>query len=383
MRLPLRLIFAHSRRTWFRTLLTIGSVFVAVLLFGFLRTFIVSMKIQANSSDDRRLVTRSALSLFDQLPKKLYPEIAAMDGVQAVTHWSWYGGVYISSDPKHFWGRFGVEVPSFREVYGSDMAMPEAQWRRFIQQRTACVIGQDLAASEELQLGSKVPLVGNIFAGRLELEVVGIYESKRKSFDAKTLFMHWDYMNEESKKLGGRSERVSTFTLLLKSGANADAVKRAVDARYESSDSRTLTTTERAFQQQFNSMWGNLPLYFGILGALVLIACLMVTANTMFLNSLERIREIGILKTLGFPPGIITALTLIEGVLLCVAGGALTLPIIRSLDGKLLVFVVGSVPPTTYLECLGISVLLGVISGLMPALMARRLDIVTAIRRTA
>jgi putative ABC transport system permease protein len=276
-----------------------------------------------------------------------------------------------------------VDVPTFRSVYGSDVDLPEEVWERWTGTRTGCIVGEDLVAREGFKVGGKVPIEGNIWGGRIELEIVGIYRSKVASFDQSTLFFHWDYLNEASKAAGGRSELVSTFTILLEDPERSPAVAAAVDAHFESSDSRTRTLTERAFSSQFNSMWGNLPLYFGVLATVALVACLMVTANTMYLNAKERVREIGILKTLGFTPTTVAALSLVESLILCLTGGVLALLLVGALDGKTLIFVVAAVPLSTYLEGFAITLALALISGIFPALAARKLPVAEALRRTA
>ncbi|HMS17696.1 MAG TPA: ABC transporter permease, partial [Planctomycetota bacterium] len=266
MNFPFFLLRAHAKKTWLRTLLTVSSVFIAVLIFGVLRTFIVGLESTLSEANPSRLVTGSAISLFAQLPKRLEPELAKMPHVQATCHWTWYGGIYKDESPDHIWGRFGVEVDGFRAVYGSDMDLSESAWKAFKESRTACIIGQGLVGKESFKVGDTIPILGNIFPGTLELQVVGIYKSKVKSFDESTLFFHWDYMNELGKQNGGRGDVVSTFSMLLDDPANAAKVSALIDAEYESSDHRTLTLTERAFQIQFSSMWGNLPLFFTILG---------------------------------------------------------------------------------------------------------------------
>jgi putative ABC transport system permease protein len=383
MRIPWGLILAHARKTWLRTLLTVGSVFVAIVIFGFLRSFIVGLDASIADASSSRLVSASRLSLFAHLPIRLQPELKQRPGIVDVTHGTWFGGIYKDESPEHFWGRFGVEVPSFRRVYGMDLTLDDEVWKRWEENRTGCIIGAQLAKDERLGVGDRVRLVGNLFPGTIDLEVVGIYRSRVRSFDEKTLFFHWDYMNELSRSLGGRQDQVSTFTMLLEDPEAAGAISKEIDESYDSSAHRTWTLTERQFQAQFTSMWGNLPLFFTLLGSIVLLACLMVTANTMLLNARERIPETGILKTLGFPPGSVAAMALIEGLLHCLLGGALAMAFVRSLDGKMVVWVIMTVPWSTVLYGLAIATALGILSGLFPALLTHRLSILEAIRRKA
>jgi putative ABC transport system permease protein len=386
VKIPFRLLAAHSRRNWFRTLLTFGSVFVAVTIFGFLRTVIVGLETSLAQCSESRVVTASAISLFAHLPVRLLPEIEASNrdlGVRTVSHWTWYGGMYKDHSPEHFWGRFGTDPATMRTCYGSDIDLPDEAWKRWEETPTGCIIGTQLAADEKLAVGDRVRIEGNLFAGRIDLEVVGIYKSRVRSFDDKTLFFHWNYLNESSKAAGGRHDCVSTFVLLLDDPSKAAQVCRNVDAAYEGSSNRTRSQSERIFQEQFNSMWGNLPLFFTILGTVVMVACLMVTANTMTINARERVQEVGVLKTLGFTPATVVAMTLVEGVLLCGLAGALSMALLRLQDGKMLLFIIASVPIATVLEGIGISLGLGLLAGLAPALIAGRMDIVDAIRRRA
>lgn len=383
MRFPIELLFAHVRRNWFRSLLTVLSVFVAIAIFGFLRTFIVGMQTSLDASASNKLVTQSAISLFSTLPRRLEADLAEHPEVKAVSDWTWFGGVYIDTSPEHYWGRFGCDPLEFRAVYGDEVTLPEDHWQKWMRTKTSCIVGKGLAEREEFEIGQTITLEGDIFLGTLDLTIVGIYESLTRAFDEQTLFMHWDYMNEVSKAAGGRYDRVSTYTLLLDDEKAGPALQARIDQAYEASDHRTRTLSLRAFQSQFNSMWGNLPLFFTAIGTIVMFGCLMVTTNTMLLNARERVSEVGILKTLGFGPVRITLFSLAESLGLCLVGGALALVAVVPMDGRNMMFVIASVPASTVAESLGLAALLGLLSGLAPAVMAHRLTITDALRRHA
>ena len=383
MRFPFVLLFAHVRKSWFRSLLTTLSVFVAMAIFGFLRTFIVGMETSLDASSSNKLVTQSAISLFSTLPLRIGDDLKEYPEVKAASDRTWFGGVYIDKSPEHVWSRFGCHPEEFRAVYGDEVDLPEDQWRQWAQTKTACIVGKGLAERENFEVGQTITLEGNLFRGNLDLTIVGIYASRTRAFDEQTLFMHWDYMNEVSKGLGGRHDRVSTWTLLLNDEAAAPALQARIDDAYEASDNRTRTLSLRAFRSQFNSMWGNLPLFFSVIGAVVMTACLMVTANTMVLNARERVSEVGILKTLGFGPTKVALFSLVESLGLCLLGGALAIAAVAPIDGQNMMFVVAAVPPSTVAEILGLAGLLGLLSGIAPAMMASKLTITEALRKHA
>lgn len=92
------------------------------------------------------------------------------------------------------------------------------------------------------------------------------------------------------------------------------------------------------------------------------------------------------LKTLGFTDRRVALLVLLESVLLCGLGGAVGIALsgfaLRALGPELEGFL-GQIEMTTAttLSGVGIALLLGVVVGLNPALSARRLQVVEALRK--
>ncbi len=383
MRFPTVLIFAHLRRNWFRSLLTLGSVFVAVLTFEALQTVVASIEVAATGVGSTRLITESAASLFVTLPRKLDQQISQIPGVKTTTHLTWFGGVFISE--KFFFARFGADPLALRDVYKSDIYMPEEQWQKFAATRTGCIIGVDLAERFDWTIGSKIALQGNLFPGNYELEVVGLYKSLTPSYDQSTLYMRWDYMNEVSKAHDGPVEKISVFATLLETPENASNIAATVDSLFDNSSNRTRTLLERAFQAQFVSMWGGLPTFFNFISIVAVIATFLVTLNTMVLNTRERVKEVGVLKTLGFTDGTVTLLGLTESLLICLIGGAFACRIMPSLDGKVIpgLQLPIYVPPHLASVGLALAGLLGLAAGIVPAITAGKLPIVDALRRRA
>jgi putative ABC transport system permease protein len=107
----------------------------------------------------------------------------------------------------------------------------------------------------------------------------------------------------------------------------------------------------------------------------------------MALSVRERTREIGVLKTLGFPGPRILRMVLSESILLALIGGlpglALAAVFILAMRDSL----VGLVPqmrlaPEVALAGIALMVVLGLVTGLIPALNAMRLKIASALGRS-
>ena len=123
-----------------------------------------------------------------------------------------------------------------------------------------------------------------------------------------------------------------------------------------------------------------------ILGA-VFFTILLVAGNTMAQAVRERTGELGVLKAIGFTNGQVMALVLAESCLLTIIGGVVGLALARAghsaswptrLAGLLPMFFL---PTRDLFIGLGLSVALGLVTGIFPALQAMRLRVADALRR--
>ena len=384
---PWRLLFAHVRRAWFRVLLTGAGVALAVFLMAVLRTVVTSIEGTVKAAGADRVIVSSAVSLFVFLPKRIEADLRSIPGVREVTHWTWFGGEYI--DPKNMFARFATDAATLRNIYGDrsprkeEIVLPPEQWDAFEGDRAGCIVGRGLTETYGFRIGDVIEMTGNIFPGDWSFNVRGIYTSGSGQVDEATMFFHWDYLDEMS----GRRGDVSTYTVELVPGADLAAITREIDGRYESSDHRTRTLTEAAFNKMFVSMWGNVPLLLSMIGGAVLFAAFMIALNTMLLHGQERRLETGVLKALGFPSSAIGGLFVAEGVLVCGLGGLVgagaahvmfNVVGVTALDRFFPAF---RILPETEVAAVAIAVGVGLVSGLVPAIVAARTSVVDALAR--
>jgi putative ABC transport system permease protein len=392
--MPWRLVFVHLRKSWFRTTLTAAGVALAIFLLCALRTVITGLQSVVKESNAHRLIVTSALGLFKTQPVRLEQELRSMAGVRDVTHWTWFGGVYI--DQSNMFSRFATDPETLRRVYGAgarpDIAMPAAQWEAFGSERTACIVGKALADKYGWKLGDKIEMTGNIYPGQYTFTVRGIYTKGRDAIDDAMLFFHWKYMYEMLRASPGGAEHsaeVSIYVIETDTGADMGSVAHDVDDRFGSSDHATKTMTEAAFNQQFVSMWGNIPLLLSMIGGAVLFAAFMIALNTMLLAGRERRLEFAVLKSLGFGDGVVAALLICEGTAVCglggmlgVIGAKLTFDI-RKIEVLERMFPGFHILPETALLAVAVAAAVGLVSGIVPALVAARTSVVAGLSRRA
>jgi putative ABC transport system permease protein len=379
----LPLLWANLRRKRLRTLLTFACVVVAFLLFGILKALENSLTGTAGLAGEDRLVVQHKVSLIQYLPRSYLDRIRALEGVQAATSQDWFGGYY--QDERNQLNMIAAEAASFVEVY-SEYGTPEQQ-RAWIADRTGALVGRDIAASNSWKVGDVVPMRSNIFRKRdgsntWDLTISAIYTVE--SGDNSSVYFHYDYLNEA--RTFGRDE-IGWVVLRIADVSRGEELSRTIDGMFANSSAETRSSFESAFLQGFANQMGNIGAIVTVVAAAVFFTMLLVTGNAMAQGVRERVREIAVLRTLGFSNTLIVGLVLAEGLGITVIGAAVGLWLARGMIGALGVSVqtflpLLALPPAAFATGVGLAVTLGVVACALPSAQIWRLSIVEQLRRT-
>lgn len=378
------LVFKSAKRSKRRTLLTVMSVAIAVFLFASLRAVIDGFNAGAEASSSTRLVTIRSTSLIFSMPTSHAEAIKATPGVTDLTWANWFGGIY--KDPRNFFANFAVDAESYLRMY-PEVSLPPDQRTAFLEDRTGCIVGDGLARRYDFKVGDKITLmVGIPIYGRQDYDftVRGIYKSTGAAVDNQTMVFHWKYVDERSLVKG----QAGWYVLKIANPDQATAIAQAVDQQFANSANETKTQTEQQFQASFIGMFGNMNLLLGSIALAVVITTLFVAANTMAMSVRERTTEIAVMRTLGFQSGTIFLLIAGEGLLMAIVGGIIGIGLARWIVNPDFLQAGGFIPEIrvnnlNVLVGLLLSVLIGIVAGLIPATLASRLKIVDALRRVA
>jgi putative ABC transport system permease protein len=378
------LAFKNSLRNRRRSILTVSSIAVSLCLLGVLIAMYHALFFSEQTPGQAlRLVTRHRVSLAQPLPIAYEAKIRTLPGVKEVSAWNWFGGTYKDNrDPKNFFARFGVEPKAFLTIR-TQLEMPEEQRRAFITDRTGCVVSRDLAEKLNFKVGDRITLQGDIYPVNLQLKVVGIFDDPDAQL---SLFFNYDYLRDALPL--GRRNYISTVAILADSPDNVPRIAKAIDSIFENSSPPTKTESEQQFALSFVSFLGNIKLFLLSICAAVTFTILLVSGNTMAMSVRERIKEVGVLKTLGFTNDAILGIIIGEAVTIALTGGVIGLGL-----AALLSIVVGweaavfmpqlhnlSMTPITALISLGVAALIGIISSFIPAWNAARTNILDSLR---
>jgi putative ABC transport system permease protein len=270
-------------------------------------------------------------------------------------------------------------------VVGADLAA-DGRLRFAAGDRTAALAALDAGGAtvvpaglaDRLGLGvGDVLTVPSATAAALDLRVVGIVERSIPGSGGEAMLVGWN----DAISLGV-------------AGADAFAVRFAPDAPASARDDlRSVATTYALDDVSLDRIKGAiddaLGRIFGLFDALAAVAVLIAAlgiVNTLTMNVMERVREIGILRAAGMTRRQVWRSVVVEAGILGLAGAILGVVLGLVVGGLMVVLAGGRLDVATSIpwQIVGLSVLLGVavamLSAAYPARLASRLPIVRAIQ---
>lgn len=254
------------------------------------------------------------------------------------------------------------------------------------------VIGHSVAEN----LFGKIDPIGRTvrLMGR-KAQVVGVIESTGEALFNPIRF-DWAVIvsyNMGKKLANLKSDRFfgTTLNVKAKKGIEMDQLRDEVTVALRSRRKQRPKEENNFSLNELSLLSGILDQFFGVLngigiviGGFALLVGAFSVANIMFVSVKERTSQIGVKKALGAKPNIILLEFLIESIILCIIGGLMGIIIVFGLMQLLTSqmdnfnFVLSA---ENIIYGIFISTIIGVLSGIIPAYFAARLDPVIAIRK--
>ncbi len=388
----MRLLLLNLLRKPLRTLLTIFGVGVALFLFCFLETVLTAFNAGVEMSDASRLVVQHKESIIFELPMSYRSLIEQTEGVKAVCSACWFGALSQEPGPdgkkrEEFFAQFATELDRYMALYPEIKVSPD-QVRDLLNDQMGCILGAKIAERLNKKVGDRLVLRSTIWTQRdgspiWEFNVRAIYTSDSPTFD-QTMMAFPLKRFDEARQFGQGS--VGLYIFSITDPERATEISSAIDARFANSPFETRTMTEKAFNLQFIGMLGNFQLLIRSIGSAVVLTMLLVSANTMMMSARERTREMGILKAIGFSDGHVFLLLIGEALAISLLGALAGVGLAWFLANILHVnpqpefFPVFYLPAASMLAALGLAVLTGFSSGIVPAVVGMRLKATEALR---
>ncbi len=359
----------------------LSALSVAVSLFLFITLQVTLRELTIPPEDvgaSLRIAVRNKVSLAQPLPFRQLQKIEKINGVEAITPFTYFGGLYRNESFTTF-AQFAVDPVRFTNVF-LEAKMADDHLGAWLKNRGSCLVGVETMKRYNLEIGEKMLLSGTFYPVNLDMEIVGTYEG---TFDDRNVFFHHKYLDEMTDDPG----TVGTWWVRAGSAEVAPNVVHKINETFSNTSAEVRAESERAFQMGFVSMWGNIQMLIDSICSAIVFTLLLVTVSTMSMAIRERFRELAILKAIGYRRHELLAFILAESLLLSLlgavigAGGAAwlysTIDIQQLSSGMFIFFeVTNKMLGTAFL----ISLVLGLVAGIAPGWSACRMTVVDGLK---
>ena len=374
----MKLVRRNLLRRPLRSVLTVAGVACAIALFVLVESLSAGLdRALSGSEAARTLIVYRQNRYCPQtsfLPQNDAERIAKIDGVASVLPVK----VFLSNC------RANLDVVAFHGVPAGEvfaarkLELIEGDRAEFERRGDGALLGESFAKRR----GKKV---GDTFRwGSIEVHVSGIFRSP-EPIEESLIVTHLDHLQRAGPvdKLG----TVTEFEVKVADPARAKAIAAEIDALLATSEAPTDTRAKLAFLEGATGDLREILRFGRIFGLACVAVVLVLIGNTVAMAVRERVRELAVLRTLGFRDARLVRMVMTESLLLTLAGSLLgivaALATIRvsqltiGVEGVLVTF-------TTSAELLTRALIVAsaaaIAAALAPALTAVRVAIPTALR---
>jgi putative ABC transport system permease protein len=391
----LRLIYLYKNltRNMLRTILTCAAVALPIMIYVLSTSVIDGIQgFLDNSAKQLRLAVTHRASVMSPLPAGYRAKIESLDPTRtrllSVCGMRWIGGK-IENDPRPL-STLAVDHDTFPATFPDHRFTPQEieLWNR---DRQALSLGPSTAGEFGWKVGDRLVIQASV-PPYTPLEFHVICASEYPNKDPVTNFCRLDYIDEAlalpDAPEGWRAKGwVSFFFVKCATQADLHYFRAAIDDLFANSPDPTKTQDEKTFMSEFINQLFNLPRNLTILAVVTIFVAIMAAANTMSMNLRDRMSEVAVFKSVGFPAAQIFAIVQIESLILCLLGGMVgaaapyfafnhtplkdfTVPLIQHLDVQWWVCA----------KSLVIAFAVGVVAAAWPAIVAARTTVIAALR---
>ncbi|PHQ31548.1 ABC transporter permease [Rhodopirellula bahusiensis] len=362
-----------------RTLLTVTGAAVAMFVFCFVGSVQEGLhRLTTGSDADRNLIVfqeNRFCPTSSRLPEDYERVIAEIPGVRDVMPIQvWTNNCRASLDIVVFNGADPKQIQQTRPL-----KLTSGDWQQFQSTRDAAIVGRNVAQRRGLKVGDQFTI------GEISVRVAGVFESNVPS-EENLIYTSLQFL-QYTRGLDAAG-LVTQHEVLLTDDADPDRVAAAIDQKLRAGAVATKTRRKGAFQASTLSDLVDLIGFAHWLGYACVALVLSLVATTTVMSVQDRIKEYAVLQTVGVRPLRAMRLVLAESTILCVVGGvAGTLLALAALgfggfaigaEGATIAF-----RPSLGLAATGtiVSLFVGMLAGLIPAIQAATVPIVNALRQ--
>jgi putative ABC transport system permease protein len=381
----LPLIWRNLGRNRTRSALTAGAIALAIALVCVLRTMPAGLDTFLNQlASNTRISVHNKAGIVYSLPYAYLQKVRSVPGVVAATSWTWFGGSFEKEKGVTF-PNFAVDPDTIGVVY-ADHPIPKEALAAFERQRDAALVGLQTLEKYGWKPGDRIALDSTVFPLSLEFQIVGGMGNRNDP----RMWIHREYLTQALAEQGISFEQVGIIWARVDDPERVGEVIAAIDAMFHNSEAETATETEKSFFGNFFASLKGLVTIILLVTALVTLCIVFIAANTASMSVRERVREIAVMKALGFRWRLLFGMLVLEAALLSTLAGAVGVGLSWSLTavlqrlagwnqalGPLAAFLVSN---AILVQGLFLALFIGILAGVVPAWGASRKSVAATLR---
>ena len=382
----LKIVFRNLVRQPRRAILTTLTFVVATFVFTVLAAIPASIDmILKKTSESLRLYSYNADGRYLGVPARNCQEVEKIPGVVGCLPMVYLRATY--RNEHEVIQAFALNADRVAIMY-PDYDLPPAVLEKFEHDRSAAVVGRLLMRSKGWKIGDVITLRADSNRLKIRFTLVGeIPSSNYPNF----FMIRRDYLVEAEKAIGIPEEKHPAGFLVTRvdTASRVPSVISAIDRNFHNSDFETATMTESAAISGLMSTVGDIRGIVNGVAAVVAVTLFLIAANSMSLMVRERLRDVAVMRALGFAPGYVAALLFGECGLLGTLGGALgcALAVWQFSSGTTLRAVLESAGYLTVTwsaaaAALAAAICISILSAVMPVIGALKITPADAFRKT-
>ncbi|SFJ43410.1 ABC transporter permease [Planctomicrobium piriforme] len=362
-----------------RTLLTVSGAAVAMFVFCFVGSVQEGLDRLTSDEDAQRTLIVFQENRFcptsSRLPEDYARRIAVIPGVKNVMPIQvWTNNCRASLDVVVFNGANPKQLRESRKL-----TLVSGNWNQFESQRDAAILGRNVAQRRRLAVGDQFSI------GDLNVQVAGIFSSPVPA-EENLIYTSLAFL-QYTRGLDAAG-LVTQHEVHLTENADPEDVASTIDEALKAGPVATTTRRKGAFQTSTLSDLVDLIGFAHWLGYASVGLVLALVGTTTVMSVQDRVKEHAVLQTLGVRPGRVFRIVMTESLVQCTLGGLLGMVTAMGLlawsglavgaEGVTIAF-----RPSWVLavSAVWISLLVGVLAGVFPAMHASRIRIVEAMRQ--
>jgi putative ABC transport system permease protein len=381
----LPLVWRNLLRNRLRSALTGGAIALAIALVCILRTMPAGFDyFLERLATNTRISVHNTAGIVYSMPYAYLARVRAVPGVVEAVSWTWFGGAVDKDDGVTF-PSFAVDADSIGVVF-ADLGIAPETLEHFRTHRDGALVGRQTMKRYGWKPGDVVTLSSLVWPLELSFRISGEIPA---DVDPR-FWLQREYFEQALREQGVAFDQIGMLWARIDRAEQVPAVMRQIDEMFRNSEAETTSETEKSF---FANFFGNLEGFVTVIlivTALVTLCIVFIAANTASMAVRERLRELAVLKAIGFHWRLLFVTLVAEAALLSTAAGAVGAGLSLGLTGMLRAAAgwnqqLGPLSGFVMTNALAVQALflaffIGILSGVVPSFGAARRSVAATLR---